>query len=118
MAVMAAQIGLNQMLANNGRLGRRTAPNRDDAVCKRKQLIVPRQGGRRVLMRWVEPFAKPIAATFLKLAALLQSKAVILRESGVSSTPQLFDLMANALEYWITRRSLSSGSLKARPGGW
>jgi hypothetical protein len=32
-----------------------------------------------------------------------QSKAVILRESGVSSTPQILDLMADALEYWITR---------------
>jgi hypothetical protein len=32
MAVMAAQIGLDQMLGDNGCLGRRTAANRDDAV--------------------------------------------------------------------------------------
>ena len=29
--------------------------------------------------------------------------AVIPRESGVSSTPQRFDSIASALEYWITR---------------
>jgi len=29
--------------------------------------------------------------------------AVTPRESGVSSTLQLFDLIACALEYWITR---------------
>jgi hypothetical protein len=30
------------------------------------------------------------------------SKAVILRESGVSSTPQLLDSIIDSLEYWIT----------------
>jgi len=31
------------------------------------------------------------------------AKTVILRESGVSSTPQLLDSITDALEYWITR---------------
>jgi hypothetical protein len=30
-------------------------------------------------------------------------EAVILRESGVSSTPQLFGSITNGLEYWIAR---------------
>ncbi len=30
-------------------------------------------------------------------------KTVILRESGVSSTPQLFDSIIGASEYWIAR---------------
>jgi len=34
---MAAQVGLDQMLGNNGCLGRRTAASRDDAVGKRTQ---------------------------------------------------------------------------------
>ena len=37
MAIVAAQICLDQMLGNDGRLSRRTAANRDDAVRKRKQ---------------------------------------------------------------------------------
>jgi hypothetical protein len=31
------------------------------------------------------------------------STVVILRESGVSSTPRLFDSITAALEYWVTR---------------
>jgi hypothetical protein len=30
-------------------------------------------------------------------------QAVILRESGVSSTPRPFDQIMDTLEYWITR---------------
>ncbi len=37
MAVMAAQVGLDQMLGDNGRLGRRTATRRDDAVGEHTQ---------------------------------------------------------------------------------
>ena len=33
----------------------------------------------------------------------LLAKIVILRESGVSSTPQLFDSITNTSEYWIAR---------------
>src|SRR5258705_5186805 len=43
--------------------------------------------------------------------------AVILRESGVSSTPQLRGSITSTLEYWIARRSLSSGGAMRRPGG-
>jgi hypothetical protein len=32
-----------------------------------------------------------------------RSQAVILRESGVSSTPRPFGQITDALEYWITR---------------
>ena len=45
----------------------------------------------------------------------LLAKIVILRESGVSSTPQLFDSITNTSEYWIARRSLSSGGHSADP---
>jgi hypothetical protein len=34
---------------------------------------------------------------------------------GVSSTPQLFDPITNASEYWVARRSLSSGGHSADP---
>jgi hypothetical protein len=40
---------------------------------------------------------------------------VIPRESGVSSTPQRIDSITAALEYWITRWSLSSGGACADP---
>jgi hypothetical protein len=39
------------------------------------------------------------------------------RESGVSSTPQLFDSIRMLVEYWITRWSRSSGGPKAGPDG-
>jgi len=32
-----------------------------------------------------------------------RAKAIILRESGVSSTPQLFDFNISISEYWIAR---------------
>jgi hypothetical protein len=35
--------------------------------------------------------------------------------SGVSSTLQLFDSITDASEYWIARRSLSSGGHSADP---
>src|SRR5712691_4236140 len=42
--------------------------------------------------------------------------------SGVSSTPQLLDSITGASEYWIARRSLSSGGHSADPlagdDGW
>ncbi|HYS88561.1 MAG TPA: hypothetical protein VEN78_26690, partial [Bradyrhizobium sp.] len=42
--------------------------------------------------------------------------------SGVSSTPQLLVSITNVPEYWITRRSLSSGGHSADPSagddGW
>jgi hypothetical protein len=44
-----------------------------------------------------------------------KAKTVILRESGVSSTPRLLDSITNASEYWIARRSLSSGGHSADP---
>jgi hypothetical protein len=37
--------------------------------------------------------------------------------SGISSTPQLFDSITDASEYWIARWSLSSGGAMRRPGG-
>jgi hypothetical protein len=46
---------------------------------------------------------------------ICSDKAVILRESGVSSTPQLLDSITSALEYWIVRRSLSSGARSRDP---
>jgi len=39
----------------------------------------------------------------LSLQRSICSKTVILRESGVSSTPGPLGKMANALEYWIIR---------------
>jgi hypothetical protein len=36
-------------------------------------------------------------------AARTAYAAVMPRESGASSTPQLLDSIASALEYWITR---------------
>ena len=44
MAIMAAQVGLDQMLGDNGRLGWRTAARRDDAVGKRTQPDVVNKG--------------------------------------------------------------------------
>jgi hypothetical protein len=48
--------------------------------------------------------------------------SVILRESGVSNTPQRCCLTFDAREYWITRWSLSSGGHPADPlagdDGW
>jgi hypothetical protein len=43
------------------------------------------------------------------------SSAVIPREGGVSSTPQLLDALRASLEYWITGRSLSSGAHSRDP---
>jgi hypothetical protein len=40
---------------------------------------------------------------------------VIPRACGGSSTPQPFGSIANALEYWIARWSLSSGGHSADP---
>jgi hypothetical protein len=48
------------------------------------------------------------------LLATTQS-VVILRESGVSSTPQLFDSITDTSEYRITRWSLSSGAHSRDP---
>ena len=45
----------------------------------------------------------------------LLAKIVILRESGVSSTLRLLDSIIDASEYWIARRSLSSGGHSADP---
>jgi len=42
-------------------------------------------------------------------------QAVIPRESGVSSTLRLIDSIETALEYWIIRRSLSSGAHSRDP---
>jgi hypothetical protein len=42
-------------------------------------------------------------------------QAVIPRESGVSSTLRLIDSIKTALEYWIIRRSLSSGAHSRDP---
>jgi hypothetical protein len=39
----------------------------------------------------------------------------MLRESGVSSTLRLLDSIIDASEYWIARRSLSSGGHSADP---
>jgi hypothetical protein len=39
----------------------------------------------------------------LMAGALLHRRPVILRESGVSSTPQLFGSITNASEYWVAR---------------
>src|SRR5258708_14303178 len=50
-------------------------------------------------------------------SASYSTTAVIPRESGVSSTPQLRGSIATALEYWITRWSLSLGGALRRPGG-
>ena len=47
--------------------------------------------------------------------APLLAETVILRESGVSCTPRLLDSITGALEYWIARRSLSSGGHSADP---
>jgi len=44
--------------------------------------------------------------------------AVITRESGWSSIPRRPWLIWKAAAYRIPRWSLSSGSPKARPGGW
>jgi len=56
------------------------------------------------------------------LRRLAPPETVILRESGVSSTPQLLDSITGASEYWIARRSLSSGGHSADPlagdDGW
>src|SRR4030088_3606335 len=41
--------------------------------------------------------------------------SVMPRENGVSSTPQLRSFITSALEYWITRRSLSSVGACADP---
>jgi hypothetical protein len=51
---------------------------------------------------WTEGFKIPLEA-FLTAGALLQRRSVILRESGVSSTPQLFDFNISISEYWIAR---------------
>jgi hypothetical protein len=45
----------------------------------------------------------------------LLAKIVMLRESGVSSTLRLLDSIIDASEYWIARRSLSSGGHSADP---
>jgi hypothetical protein len=50
----------------------------------------------------------------LSIASLL-AKTVILRESGVSSTLRLLDSIIDVSEYWIARRSLSSGGHSAGP---
>ncbi len=39
----------------------------------------------------------------------------MLRESGASSTPQLFDSITDVSEYWIARWSLSSGARSRDP---
>jgi hypothetical protein len=41
--------------------------------------------------------------------------AVIFREGGVSSTPQTFGSITGVAEYWIVRRSLSSGAHSRDP---
>ena len=53
MAVMAAQVCLDQMLGNDGRLGRRTATRRDDAVRKRTQPDVVDNHVASLLTRWI-----------------------------------------------------------------
>jgi hypothetical protein len=47
----------------------------------------------------------------------LLAEAVILRESGVSSTPRPIDSIIDASEYWIARWRLSSDGAMRRPGG-
>ena len=42
-------------------------------------------------------------------------RTVILRESGVSSTPRPLDSIIGVSEYWIARWSLSSGGHSADP---
>jgi hypothetical protein len=50
-------------------------------------------------------FGKPVPAfsDHALVASRTAYAAVIPRESGVSSTPQLLDSIASPLEYWITR---------------
>ena len=45
----------------------------------------------------------------------LPGRPVILRESGVSSTLQPLDSITGVSEYWIARRSLSSGAHSRDP---
>jgi hypothetical protein len=52
---------------------------------------------------------------FLKIESV--SPRVIPRACGESSTPRRLGSAAPSLEYWIVRRSLSSGRPKAGPGG-
>jgi hypothetical protein len=42
----------------------------------------------------------------------MPSQAVVLREGGVSSTPQLLDSITSALKYWIVIASAAKQSMK------
>jgi hypothetical protein len=53
----------------------------------------------------------------IEVRNVAQHAAVMLRESGASSTPRPFGSIADVSEYWIARWSLSSGGAKRRPGG-
>jgi hypothetical protein len=53
----------------------------------------------------------------IEVRNVAQHAAVMLRESGASSTPGLSVSSLTSLEYWIARWSLSSGGAKRRPGG-
>jgi hypothetical protein len=61
--------------------------------------------------------AMHLAATERKLDcfAPLLAETVILRFRGVSSTLRLLDSITDASEYWIARRSPSSGGHSADP---
>jgi hypothetical protein len=67
--------------------------------------------GRDVLDARRPGLAGTIPLAFVVTESASPSQIVILGESGVSSTPQLFDSIINALEYWAApvSRAMTTG---------